>query len=64
MLGVNKIYLLIFFKVIFIYIVVKILNKVWWFIGGSIVYYVFVGIIFFGMGKKDLVLYLYMMVNF
>lgn len=46
MLGVNKIYLLIFFKVIFIYIVVKILNKVWWFIGGSIVYYVFVGIIF------------------
>lgn len=64
MLGVNKIYLLIFFKVIFIYIVVKILNKVWWFIGGSIVYYVFVGIIFFGTGKKDLVLYLYMMVNF
>lgn len=64
MLGVNKIYLLIFFKVIFIYIVVKILNKVWWFIGGSIVYYVFVGIIFFGMGKKDLVLYLYLMVNF
>lgn len=64
MLGVNKIYLLIFFKVIFIYIVVKILNKVWWFIGGSIVYYVFVGIIFLERGKKDLVLYLYLMVNF
>lgn len=64
MLGVNKIYLLIFFKVIFIYIVVKILNKVWWFIGGSIVYYVFVGIIFLEWGKKDLVLYLYLMVNF
>lgn len=64
MLGVNKIYLLIFFKVIFIYIVVKILNKVWWFIGGSIVYYVFIGIIFLERGKKDLVLYLYLMVNF
>lgn len=50
-------------KAISIYIAAKISNKVWWFTGGSIVYHVSVGIIFFGTGKKDLALYLYMMAN-